>query len=192
MTSAALGPAGQRPLAGSSVPVRPADRIREAARSERYWVLAPERGDVWSLRRLDDTTGHLGDAEHSERFGGDDVAATVWASKLLGVDGWQSLGMLAGAYIEEAYSVVRSIAHYPRAGRTVVVRVEPDQHDPGLTLATVRERWDATGQVSDPLYTYDRSSFAGDEELLAEVSKAYGLTGRWLPDADGGWRHQEA
>lgn len=103
MTSAALGPADQRTLAGSSVPARPADRIREAARSERYWVLAPEPGGVWALRRLDDTTGHLGEAEHSsERFGDDNIAATVWASKILGVEGWQSLGMRPGAYIEEA------------------------------------------------------------------------------------------
>lgn len=71
-----------------------------------------------------------------------------------------------------------------------MVRVEPAEHDPGLTLATVRERWDATGLVSDPLYTSDRAEFDSDEELLAAVSKAYALAGTWQPDVDGGWRHQ--
>lgn len=191
MTYAALGPAGQRPVADSSVPARPADRIREAARSERYWVLTPKPGGAWALRRLDDTTGHLGEPEHtSERFGDDDVAATVWASRLLGIDSWQSLEARPGAYIEEAYAVVRSVARYPRAGRSIVVRVGPDANDPRLILATVRERWEATGLVGESLYTYDRSAFAGDRELLAAVAKAYELTGTWQPDSDGGWQHR--
>jgi hypothetical protein len=173
--------AGQRPLAGIAVASRPqrrlVDRILEAARTERFWVLLPEPGGVWTLRQLDDTTGWLDEepAHTSDPIGADVAAATLWAAGLVDVEGWHSMTSHPGAFVDEVYTLVREIARRPRPGRAIAVRVGPDANNPELTMLTVAERWAATGALSDPLYTCEYADFADHADMLAQVADWYGL-----------------
>ncbi|WP_027342187.1 hypothetical protein [Hamadaea tsunoensis] len=155
---------------------RTADHIREAARAEQYWVLTAEPGGAWALRQLDDTTGQFGPPlHHSGAVGVHPGAATAWAARLTGVDGWHPMQTRPGAYIEEAYSVVLELSRQPRPGRRLVLRVEADPANPGLAYAVVRERWDASGLYSEPLSAVARTEFTDDAHMLAETSEAFGV-----------------
>jgi hypothetical protein len=152
---------------------RDVDLIREAARTDRYWVLHPEPDGTWTVRQLDGGTGRLGEPVHtSESIGADSDAALAWAAELVDVVAWQSMRRpYAGAFIDETFSLVRDIARQPRPGRAVVARIESDPSIPGVPLLTVRERWAATGLESDPLYF---CQYEG-EDIPAQVGEWFGL-----------------
>jgi hypothetical protein len=156
---------------------RAADLIREAARTDKYWVLHPEPTGTWTLRQLAGATGLLGEAAHeSDRFGPDSGKAVSWAEDLVDVTAWHTMSRpYPGAFVEEAYELVREIARTPRPGRQVLVRIEPGPD--GLRLLTVREYWPATGLESDPLYFCEYSGFTDEADMLRQVSGWFGLAG---------------
>jgi hypothetical protein len=80
-----------------------------------------------------------------------------------------------GAWIEASYKLVREIGRSPRRGRSLVLRIEPDQHTPGLTLVVVRERWDSTGLESSPLTTWERTAFGDTSHVLDWASERFGV-----------------
>ncbi|WP_328384314.1 hypothetical protein OHQ88_34265 (plasmid) [Micromonospora zamorensis] len=181
-------PAANRPVVPQPpAPVAalaPADRIREAARTERYWILAPTSDTGWTLRQLDDTTGSLGEVAHRVRELPDLTSAQAWATALLGADGWQPTQVLLGGYIEQAYPTVRSVARYPRPGRTLVLRVETHGPQPGHSAAVLRERWGATGNDSDPIAISEPS--LPESDILTWASRSYGLDrARWQTGPGG-------
>jgi hypothetical protein len=189
---AEYGGAGRPPLAGTAVAARPGrrltEKILEAARTERFWVLLPEPGGVWTLRQLDDTTGRLYDepAHTSPPIGDNPAAAIMWAGELIDVECWHGMESHPGAYIDETYALVREIARSPRPHRRIVVRVEPHPGDPQLIMVTVAERWTATGRLSDPLYACEYVDFDDHVDMLAWVAGWYRLdpTG-WDTITDG-------
>ncbi len=160
--------------------MRPVDRLREAAREQRYWVLKPETGGIWTLRHLDDSTGLLSEPVHtSEPIGDNPADAVGWAGTLVDVDCWHGMSSHRGAHIEEAYTVVREIGRFLRTGtgrgRGVVLRIEDHENDPGLRLVTLRERWDATGLESDPFWFCEDTGFADRADMLRQISKWFDL-----------------
>jgi hypothetical protein len=151
-------------------------RLRQAFDEQRYWVVTPEQDGTWALRQLDDTTGLLSEpTDVSGPLAADTGEATGWASELTGVTLWESLSTHPGAWIEAIYTLVREIGRSPRRGRSIVLRIEPDQHTPGLMLVIVRERWDATGLESSPLTTYERTAFRDTAHVLRWASERFGL-----------------
>ncbi|UWZ35734.1 hypothetical protein Drose_32280 [Dactylosporangium roseum] len=155
---------------------RAVDLIREAARTDRYWVLSPEPAGTWTLRQLDGATGLLGDPAHeSDVFGPDSDKALAWAGDLVEVTGWVSMSRpYPRAFVDEVYDLVRDLALTPRPGRTVIVRVEPGPD--GIKLLVVRECWPATGLESDPLYSCECGGFKDEADMLRQVSGWFGLT----------------
>ena len=165
--------------------VRPVDRVREAARDERYWVLKPEGDGTWTLRHLDDTTGLLSAPAHTSGSIGD-AAAASWATGLVDVECWHGMSSHPGARIEEAYTVVREISRGRRAGRSIVVRIEDGAYNLDMPLVVVRERWDTTGLESDPLHGFEPKGFADDADMLRHVSRWFGLDpGGWQTITEG-------
>jgi hypothetical protein len=159
---------------------RAVDLIREAARTDRYWVLRPEAAGTWTLRQLDGATGLLGEAAYeSDRFGANPDKALAWAGDLVEVTGWVSMSRpYPGSFVDEAFGLVRDLARAPRPGRSVVVRIEPAPD--GMQLLVVRECWPATGLESDPLYSCENSGFGDEADMLRQVSGWFGL-------AEDGW-----
>jgi hypothetical protein len=159
---------------------RAVDLIREAARTDRYWVLHPEPAGTWTLRQLDGATGRLGDPVHeSDRFGPDSGRALDWAGDLVDVTAWQGMSRpYPGAFVDEVFGLVREITRRPSASRRVLVRIEPGPD--AMRLLTVREYWPATGLESDPLYFCEYSGFADEADMLRQVSGWFGL-------AEDGW-----
>jgi hypothetical protein len=184
------------PPAPTPTAARTVDRIREAAREQLYWVLAREPDDrTWTLRQLDDTTGYVNAPAH--RSGPlDAVAAIEWAGQLVDVESWCSLGDPDDqVLVDEIHALVRDLGWRPRRGRGIVVRREPDRHDPSVTLVRIYERWEATERISDPMYTIEAAQFGTDGELrawvLEWVSRRYGLDqAGWHPgSAEGGFEY---
>lgn len=159
---------------------RAVDLIREAARTDRYWLLYPEPAGTWTLRHLIGATGRLGEPAHeSDRFGPNSDKALAWAGDLVDVTGWVSMSRPhPGSFIDEAYDLVRDLARTPRPGRNVLVRVEPGPD--GMKLLTVRECWPATGLETDPFYSCEYSGFTDEADMLRQVSSWFGL-------AEDGW-----
>jgi hypothetical protein len=182
---------------GAAVATRPqrsdADLIREAARTDRYWIVNPETDGTWTVRQLDGTTGRLGDPAHtSEPIGPNSDAALAWASDLVDVIAWHSMSRpYPGAYVDGSFSLVRDLARQFRPGRAVVVRIESDPSVPGVPLLTVRERWTATDLESDPIYFCEHSGFIDDQDMLRQVTGWFGLAGdQWETITPGvEWRH---
>jgi hypothetical protein len=167
------------------------DRIREAARTDSYWVLAPLADGRWTLRRFDDRTGLLGAAEHtSTPIGTERVAGVEWASGHVDVDRWQEMhAPHDGVFIDHLYGLVRELGRQPRTGRDIVVRIETDPSVPGIPLVVVRERWTHSDLESDPLYVGEHSEFEGD--MLGQIADWFGLTGdRWTTVGPGEFRHE--
>jgi hypothetical protein len=172
---------------------RTLDRLAEAVREQRFWVLHLEADAAsWTLRELDDTNGALGEPEHtSGRIGTDPNAAMDWAATIVPVESWVAFTDARTAFIDELHDLVRSIARRPRSGRTVVLAVEDDPYEPSRKLVVVRERWTATGRLSTPLHTLERAAFADDTDMLAWASDRFGLDRRgWVTVTDGAeYRH---
>jgi len=161
--------------AGAVFVTRPVDRVQEAARTDRYWVVHPEPDGRWTLRQLDDTTGLLSEPHHTSPGPLTDGDATEWAYQTVGVDGWYTMTTYPGASIDEAYRLVRDIGRRPRRGRSLVLRVEPADFDPDLILVVIRERWTATGRDSEPLYACERAGLGDDSEMLRLFAADYGV-----------------
>jgi hypothetical protein len=174
-------PDAQHPPVREMRETRTIDRIHIAAGNERYWVVLPEPdGKRWTLRQLDDATGVIGPAAFISPT--DSTADGIrWASGITGVTGWHSLAEPAGAHIEESYRLVRELAYRQRSGRRLVLRVEPFEHDPRITLAVVYERWTATGLLSPVLSSHQIDADETVTDALRLVSKDFGLS----PD---GWK----
>jgi hypothetical protein len=161
---------------------RSVDRIHIAADSERYWVVLPEpSGKRWTLRQLDDTTGVIGPAAFISEPLDPPHDGVSWASRIVGVKAWSGLEGIAGAYIEEAYRIVRDLAYAQRPGRRLMVRIEPFPQEPEITLVAVYERWTATGLLSPALTRQQLSLFTDLPDALRWVSKEFGV------DPDG-WK----
>lgn len=182
MTYAQYNPAGQPPLAGSGAAVaqhpiqRDTDRIREAARTGLYRIIVPESDGTWTLRHLDDATGRLTEPDYvSERFIPGSTEAVTWASELTGISCWHGMSRpYRGAYIDEIFSLVRSIARQPSTGKSIGARIGTDPSIPDLTLLIVREHWHDTGLEND-LYMCEYSGFADEADMLRQVSDWFGL-----------------
>ena len=177
--------AGARGASGPDAPaVREVDRVIDAARSQRYYVVAPEPDGAWTLRMLDDTTGDVSEIVDRHTAPAEPTAAIMWASRLTGVTGWSSMQSIAGAHIEEAYAVVREIASLPRPGRTITVVID------GADVQMYEERI-ATGWRGEPIYFTELTEYPDVEALLDSVAGRYRLTGTWTPDATGHiYRHR--
>jgi hypothetical protein len=170
--SSTLEPGGSQ-VAG----FRTLDRLAEAVREQRFWVLHLEADAAsWTLRELDDTTGVLGEPEHtSGRIGADPNTAMDWAATIVPVESWVAFTDARSAFIDELHDLVRGIARRPRTGRTVVLAIQDDPHTPSRQLVVVRERWTATGRLSTPLHTRERAAFADDADMLTWASDRFGL-----------------
>jgi hypothetical protein len=171
---------------------RTLDRLAEAAREQRFWVLHLEADAAsWTLRELDDTTGALGEPEHtSGRIGTDPNAAMDWAATIVPVESWVAFTDARTAFIDELHDLVRDIARRPRTGRIVVLAVENDPHTPGRKLVVVRERWTATGRLSTPIHIRERAAFADDADMLTWASERFGLDRQgWVTVTDGAEYH---
>lgn len=164
---------------------RTVDLIREANRTDQYWVLHPEPDGRWTLRHLDGASGLLGDAEHeSPKFGPDSSAAFAWAVDLVDVTGWRSMSRpYPGAFVDEVFDLIREITRTARPDRQVMVRIEPGPD--ALTLLTVRERWTRTGMETDPLYTCESTGFEDEADMLRQVADWFGLANAWVTAKEG-------
>jgi hypothetical protein len=186
-------PAGTGAAIATRPETRPIDLLREAARTDRYWVLRPEGDGTWTLRQLDGKTGLLGEAAHiSGPIGDDPTAAADWARDLVEITAWHSMRQpCPGAFVDEVYTVVRELAYQARPGRSIVLRIETDPQFPGVTLFAVRERWADTDLESDPLGAWEYSGFADEEDLLRQVSGWFNLDpDGWTTVTPGvEWRH---
>jgi hypothetical protein len=171
---------------------RTLDRLAEAVREQRFWVLHLEAdAAAWTLRELDDTSGVLGEPEHtSGRIGADLNTAMDWAATIVPVESWVAFTDARTVFIDELHDLVRAIARRPRTGRTVVLAVEDDPHTPGRQLVVVRERWTTTGRLSTPLHTRERAAFADDADMLAWASDRFGLHRQgWVTVTEGAEYH---
>jgi len=158
-----------------------ADHLRNAARADQYWALAPQPAGVWALCRFDDTTGFISPPAHlSGALGPHPNAAVTWAHRVTGLDGWLPMQSRPGLLVEEAYSLILEISRQPRPGRRLVLRVEADPQRPGAAFAVVRERWDASALYSDPLSVVDRGQFADTADMLRQTAEGFGVD-------PGGW-----
>jgi hypothetical protein len=152
------------------------------------WKPTPRPG---RCGKLDDTTGVLGEPEHtSGRIGADPNTAMDWAATIVPVESWVAFTDARTAFIDELHDLVRDIARRPRTGRTVVLAVEDDPHTPGRQLVVVRERWTATGRLSAPLHTRERAAFADDADMLTWASDRFGLDRQgWTTVTEGAEYH---
>ncbi len=187
-------PAGSGAAVAARPERRPIDLLREAARTDKYWVLRPEGDGTWTLRQLDGKTGLLGEAAHtSEPIGDDSTAAIMWAGDLVDTTAWHSMRRpYPGAFVDETYTVVNELAYQTRPGRSIVVRIETDPAIEGVPLLVIRERWLATDLESDPLYFCDYTGFDGEADTLRRVSDWFGLDpDGWTTVKPGvEWRHR--
>lgn len=134
-------PAGAGAATATRPERRPIDLLREAARTDKYWVLRPEGDGTWTLRQLDGKTGLLGEATHTSGvIGADSGAAIDWAHDLVEITAWHSMRQpYPGAFVDETYTLVNELAYQARPGRTIVLRIETDPQLPGITLFAAGE-----------------------------------------------------
>ncbi|GEM_PF-3665808 len=190
MRYAEYGPvSGTPPSMGTALTTRRTlDRLIEAVREQRYWVLRRKADTVsWTLRELDDTSGAL-DAPRYESgpIGADPTPAMDWASGLVEVESWIAFTDERTAFIDELHWIVTDIARRPRAGRTLVVRIEDDPHGSSLRLVVVRKRWTATDRLSAPLHIREFSAFGDTVSVLDWASARFGADrAKWVTVAEG-------
>jgi hypothetical protein len=178
------------PGRGARIVRRTVERLADAVREQRFWVLSRQPHTSWTLRELDDTTGVLGPAVYtSPELGADPAAAMDWAADLVDVDGWTDFTDDGAAYIDELHRVITDLTWRDHPGRSLVLRVEDDPHTPGLQLVVARQQW-SSGRISTPLHTCERSVFPDTQTLLDWASERFGVDrAGWVSSADGREHH---
>jgi hypothetical protein len=161
-----------------------ADRIGETSITQLFWVIVGAEEGPWRLRLLDDRTGQLRDAPDDAPVITDEMTraeVSSLVSRHTGVFNWSGINSPEDGVVEEAYVLIRELAYKPRTGRSLVLTVGPSGTRTTGDLVVVRERWDATGLLADPILRTERKDLGDDEQMLATISD-------WLRVSREGWR----